>query len=348
MSAESIQTNAEHYQLPKVLTFEITPELIDSLASYKRGEPLGWGATPLDPHHPDIKDQQESVRRHVARRFEHAPEGTTHEFADMMSNANQARLFHRLSRNHDNFGHRVQWNLAETPELLQETQYRALTGNASPAEVIVVATQLGVPAYELTSLTRPYGEDLEEPLIEMRQQNKEAIAFAGGISFENPEMKYSVKRGNYFHSGDNPTDAEKSLLITRTITIGQLDEATRCYERSSFILMLSNELFDTVKDIRYDDTWSTQIEELPGFLDYVAKLLKDDEYSVAVPSSVTAFVVNDRLIESQINDADTYLERNRFVTREALRTGDIQTSPTASDTDLGSRFFAAARRLTQR
>lgn len=341
MFSEEKQTAIERQSLPQILSFEVTDELIDRLSSFERGRPRTWGPTPLDPYHPDTQQQKKDVRDHVASMFKKTPKSITKRFATIMSEANEARLQHRLSRNHDNFSHREQLNLDETPALLEEMQLRVLTGEASPAEVIVVATQLGVPAYELSSLTHPYGLQIDEYLEVMREQNRAGIRFAGGVVFDTPAVNYAVKGCNYLYSGSTPSEDERSLFITRTTTIGQLDETTLCYERSSFVLRLTPELFEHIKDIPYDEDWRNTIQAIPGFEEYVTQLLHDNNYEMAVPSSTTAYVVNERLIKSRIKDEETYTERRRHFTREAERTGSIRTEEFNTNDSRISRALAA-------
>lgn len=320
MTHEMNEHAPDEIHLPDRLSFQPTVELIYRLSQFERGTPLGWGATPLDPYYPSIRKQQLGVQRHVAKLFANRPSYISQELGRYMENNNMSRLHHRLDKNYKSFCHRRQFDLTETPDILLDTQERALTGNASPAEVIVAATQLGVPTYELSSITLAYGQQIDELLAPSREQVVKAVQFVGGVIHPDPEVTYQVKGYSKIDAPVNEGGTESVLRITRTKKVASLDKVTDVFERSSFCLVLDDYLGNIVNGIEYGKTatWREQILLADGVKEHISHLLESDQFNKAVPSSITTYVVNHELEALLIDDDKAFRARARQITLEAL------------------------------
>lgn len=320
---EAAPSGHEHRLRSADGTFELTPIFLEGLAKLRRGEPLGWGATPLHPYLPAIASQQKGVRSHLTQLFNKPPFKVPEPFARYVYNWNQSRVTHRLDKNFESFSHRTQFDLTETPDELQEAQARVLAGHASPAEVIVVATQLGVPTFELASLTHPYGQRMED-LEPMREAVLESIRYCDGEIFDEPEETFRVKGFSYL---DAPTDEGgdiPSLRITRTKTLAKLDEDTKVYERSSFVLRLDEAILSQIVGMEFNMAWAKEILKIPGFIEHIQAVLESDDFESAVPISTTTFAINERLVAEQLLNKETYDLRQRNITQGALKAGEAE------------------------
>lgn len=326
----------ENGEIPVDRAPKFSEPFIEGLAQFTRGEPLTWGATPLDPYLPEIREQQQGVQEYTTRLFNEPPFEVAPSVENFVFICNQGRINHRLARNHESFFHREQMDLDMTPSNLQEIQSRVLTGHASPAEVIVIGTQLGVPTFELASVTHPYGQRIEE-LEPMREAVNEGILYNGGEIYADPLVEYKIKNASHLlDSSYDEGGIAKSLRMTRTKTLGELADESYIYERSSFVYVLSEEQFEQIDALEYDEMWSKNIFNLPGIKAAIESSLDENDFQTAIPISTTTYVVNKPLVRERYEHRPTYLQRQRELSSGALQQLELpphygETTPNTSN-----------------
>lgn len=296
-----------------------TADEVEVFSTSRRGEPLGWGPTPLNPYLPEIAEQQKQVAMRTDRLFDNPPFAISNNVKEYVLNSHYGRVQHRIHKNFESFSHRVQFNLNDTPEQLQPMQQRVLTGNGSPAEAIYINTYLGVPTYEIASLVLPYGQNTEL-LPQMRTTVKESIDFCDGKTFESPIEDFQIKGANFLDSHSDDNNHAKLLLITRTNTLGNLPNDAVIFERSSFVYCLDDQQYTDISRFEFGPLWSKKILNRTQLLSAVKQSLADDDFMRAIPISSTTFVVDEPLATDLLNaSSSAYTIRQREIVTAAAQ-----------------------------
>ncbi len=322
-----VTMNMEHeFQAPKKEldlpgSLNVSPKMLKALAKMTRGEPLTWGATPLEPHRRDVATQQRAVQRNIRNRFPQTPEKVPYDLdwatALYIQDNYEMRTARRVSKNYDSYQNRGNFDLSAVPLEALSMLDRSLSGHAAPAELMLTSRLEEIATIELASDSHLYGEGITD-LTPMRQATEEGILFFGG-NVSNKAPVYEVRHASYFNS--EYRNAVPSLLMTRTVEVGELSDDEKTYERSSFNAILPRmvpKLMGQIKDIKYDQEWSSKILKLPGFEDAVFSSLDDDRYDVAVPVSTTSVLVNARLEKELLHNKKHTEARQREIAKRAL------------------------------
>jgi hypothetical protein len=315
---QSISTSGE---LAATHFLDLSPQKISDLEQTSRGEPLTWGATPLQPYREDVAAQQRFVRTEIGKLFPESPRQVPFDLhwdtARYIEDNFIMRTQRRMSRNYDSYQYRGISDPTQIPLQALGFVDRSLAGHASPAEIIATADVEQIPTAELASLSHPYAKRIEL-LAPMRAALQEGILFHDGTIVESqPSLK--VKHANYLTAEYEAF--EPTLLMTRTVCIGKIGEDIDVMERSSFNVILSRiapELVESITDIQYSETWSKDILGLPGFEKKVFTALENNDYDVAVPVSTTAFEVNKKLVKELLENKQHKERRQLQMTRHAI------------------------------
>ena len=284
-----------------------TTDEVELFSASRRGKPLEWGPTPLNPYLPEVVEQQRLVRKHVENLFDTPPIDISDSIKEYVINCHFSRMHHRIEKNFESFNHRVLEDLEQVPSSMQVMLQRVLTGNGSPAESIYVNTYIGVPTYELAHLTLAYGQNMPH-LTPMHQAVSDSVTLYGGELFDTTHKRYEVKGANFL--GD-PTNDDKLLHITRTNTIAKLPNDAMVYERSSFVYCLDDEQYQQVAAISYGPSWSDALLRRTHIQPAIDDALDNDDYQRAIPISSTTFVV-DEYLSRQLLDQSSDRYRSRL------------------------------------
>lgn len=273
-----------------------------------RGLPETWGAVPMLTSC-DIQEQQNLVHQQQSELFspEHVPSYVSRELAGYIEMVNMSRVEHRESKNRDSFSYRGVLKM-DVPLDHLDVFAAAQDGTASPAELLYVRSVLRMPSVELASLTHPYGQRIGH-LDEMRSAVNQAVLMHGGrlahelprpaekyarLRFDRALVEYEVK------GADQLNDPQKmeGIHMTRKRKIGVLPDQTEIYERSSFIVRLDAlpEHYRTaIREIPFEGNrnWAQQVRRAENFYEYVADLLKNDDFAAAIPLSTTVVAKHD-------------------------------------------------------
>ena len=316
------ELNVHNKELEYPGSLYVGPEMLTALEQTSRGEPLTWGATPLQPYRPDIAIQQREVRRQISDFFPKQPKkvpyGLSWDTARYIEDNFIMRNQRRLSRNYDSYQYRGNTNISKIPLWALGFVDRSLSGHASPAEIIATAEIEQIPTAELGSISIPYGMRIEENLEPMREAVKEGVLFHGGTLVE-PQPVLEVRHANFLTTEYEAT--EPTLLMTRIVKIGEIGEDIKVMERSSFGVVLPRlapELIEEITDIRYSETWSKKILKIKGFEEAVFNALENNEYGVVVPVSTTAVQVNERLVKNLLENNQHKEARQLLIAHQAL------------------------------
>lgn len=322
MSAEH-EFNARNKKLETPVSLYVGPEMLAALEQTSRGEPLTWGATPLEPHRPDLLAQQREVRTSIQSLFPKTPKqvpfGLDWDTAQFIENDFIMRNAQRVDRNYVSYQYRGVFDLSKVPLHALGFVDRSLSGHASPAEIMATTNILQIPAAELASISVPYGgERLKKYQQPMRAAVKEAVLFFDGEILDSDPV-YEVRHANYHDPSYRGT--EPVLTMTRIIDVGRIGDEVTVIERASFDAILSRltpDLVEEIVKIPYDKNWSKNILAVPGYEAAVADAMKDDRHDLVVPISITAAAKNSRLIETLIKNKEHRQSRTLLMTRKAL------------------------------
>jgi hypothetical protein len=302
-------------------SFDVSPEMLIALAQFSRGDPRTWGPTPLEPHRRDVATQQRDVQRTIRNRFPKTPEEVLFDLdwatARYIQDNYEMRTARRISKNYDSYQNRGNFDISAVPLEALDMLDRSLSGNAAPAELMLVSRIQAIATIELASDSHLYGLGIQD-LKPMRQAIADGISFFGG-KLSNKDPEYEVRHASYFNS--EYRNAVPSLLMTRKSEVGDLSDEEKVSERSSFNVILPRltpRLVGQIKDIKYDKDWSSRILRLPGFEEAVATSLGDDHYDVSVPISTTVVEVNSRLKADLLEDRQYLERRQREIAKRAL------------------------------
>ena len=278
------------------------------------GEPLTWGATPLD-RMSTLSQQLDLVVTLQQLTYRDIPDDVDMEMVDYVHTTFTSRFHNRAEANEENYMTSINTsNDVFSPEVLTMLK-RAELGHATPAELLLTRQLKGIRSVELACLTHPYGKRIDELLEKMRDEVRDQVEFMGGVYLDEPDTRYRVKEIIGHEKGQEEFD--KGVLMTRKRTLGAMPDGTIIRERSSFVLRLDAAvpLTDVERsaleavDLSQPD-WQDALVKA-GNLDKVADLLmKVDEYSLAIPIATTIYAYNPetaRLIEER--DALEYAQR---------------------------------------
>lgn len=304
---ENEKTSLSSFDLPE----NKLPNDFERIGENKRGEPLTWGATPLVTSN-DVTIQQNAVKRELELLFdqENIPSFVTPSLADYIYVLNMSRTANRESRNQDSFAYREKTDLDGFPLEGLSILNRALSGHASPAELLCIQKPLGVPSIELASLTHPYAQRIEL-LKEMRHAVYHATILLGGEIVRSIVPIYEVK------GCDNPHNPElmQGVHMTRKTMLGRLEDGTEIIERSSFVVMVDQLPADRANAIRTlpfenNENWSTQANSACNLSKLAPLFLDNDEYEKAIPVSTTIVAINSEL-ERRLLSEEAMRKRQR-------------------------------------
>lgn len=276
------------------------PDVFERAKLIPKGTPLTFGATPLG--YIRMIDQQRDVLDVLRERvYRQVPGEISPDIATFVQNTFESRFNSRGMANHDNYeSSLVKRDLYSDNPFIVEMIDRAEEGVASPVELLVVRSLLGIRSVELACLTHPYGKNIEDLEI-MRDVTRDSVELLGGTYHENPETRFRVKgvvREGETSSG-NGSGRIVGVLMTRKRTLGTLPRGTTIRERTSFVLRLddprvvSEEQLESIRgiDVGYGD-WTDEILKAGNLSEVATKLMEDDIYSLAVPISSTIYAFN--------------------------------------------------------
>jgi len=302
-------------------SFYARPEMLKALEQTSRGEPLTWGATPLEPYRKDVAEQQREVGRKISelfpKRAKTVPFGLSWDTARFIEDNYIMRTQRRVSRNYDNYQYRGKFDISDIPQEALGFVERCNTGHASPAEIMATIDMEQIAAADVATLTIPYGQRIEH-LEPMREAIREGAAIHGGELLPlKPTLE--VRNANFLTPIYEAT--EPSLLMTRTYDTAKIDVNTKIMERSSFNVVLPRlapELSQVIQEIQYNEEWSARILALRGFEKAVLDALSANRHEVAVPVSVTALEVNYRLVKKLLENKQHIRDRTMLINRRAM------------------------------
>ena len=292
------------------------------ISENNRGEPLTWGATPLEAS-PALKMQQDLVKSELEHLFDpkNIPDYVSDELADYIYVLNMSRTANRESHNQDSFAYREKMNLEELPLEALELCQRAISGHASPAELLYMQRLLGIPSIELTSLTHPYGQRIEL-LKHMRPAVNEAILLMGGrlVDVKEVPREYEVRGSDNPH---NPRQMQ-GVHMTRKTIFGYLKDGTEIVERSSFVVLLDQLLPQQAVAIRAvpfenNEGWAQQVKGACELEKLAPVLLDKDEYEKAIPISTTVVAKNAELDAKLLSQAARHARQRQYVAAYAMK-----------------------------
>jgi len=286
----------------------------DDIKAFHKGEPLTYGATPLD-RMTTLQQQFELLDAFRPLTTHNIPDDIPMEIIGYVHTTLPSRFHSRGEANEDNYVTALYSNSEFSLEE-REMFKRGELGQASPSELLLIRQLKGIRSVELACLTHPYGEDRIKMLPEMREVVREHVEFMGGTYEENPENRYRVKEIIGYEKGHEQFD--KGVLMTRKRTIGRMPDGTIIRERSSFVLRLDDEMpimqseREALGDVDLSaPDWQDNLVKA-GKLDEIADvLLEMDEFSYAIPISSTIYAFNPeiaRIIKER--DEDTTAKKH--------------------------------------
>ncbi len=176
---------------------------------------------------------------------------------------------------------------------------RAELGIASAAELLLVRDAMGIRSVELACLTHPYGSRIDPLLEEMREVTRQNVELLGGTYYEKPETRYRAKE-LILDPETGEESLEQGILMTRKRTVGYLPDGTIIRERSSFVLrtdvLASHDPAALARMQAVDctkDGWQDELIKAGNIESWVEGLLKNDEFSTAIPISTTIYAYNE-------------------------------------------------------
>jgi len=275
----------------------VTDGLIDNANSAERGDVFTHGATPLDRVH-------NAFQQYIARfkllklSTEDITPGIPSEITQKIPAIFERRFDARAIANEENFLTALMYDDMDSfdPRIIEMID-RGRTGHASPAELLLIRSVMGIRSIELGCLTHPYGKNIKEYLDGMREAVETGVDILGGEMFDEPDVQYSAKE--WILDKDN-VNKGVGILMTRKRTIGMLPDGTMIRERSSFILRTDSrsgfdpELLAKLRKIPDDDddAWKEAMMQLGNLAETAHDLLESDAFDIAIPISTTAYAFN--------------------------------------------------------
>ncbi|MDN5275820.1 MAG: hypothetical protein JWN33_469 [Candidatus Saccharibacteria bacterium] len=303
---------------------------------YEKPRPLTWAASPLQLiGRPDITEQQHQVFDALLERTaSDVPFDVPKNIQDFMAVNFMTRFHERSMKNVESHDSRLKKDISDIPLDQLGVYERALNGNASPSELLWVRRTFGMRSIELSKLTHPYGKMIDL-LVPMREAVTSAVLENGGKVYEPTEtQKLKLLRGEMVPPSDtNEATKYAAVAMTRKRLVGEVDDDTRIYERSSFIIRvdeathLDPEITDALNYLQLSNN-SNLIQDfltIPYISSKVFAFLDNNNFDVAIPLSTTVYAYNrntDRKIEDSISSErasqrkDSDLVRLRRIARE--------------------------------
>lgn len=300
-------------QEPKVPVFSLEDEVrLEAIRTLRRGEPMGWGATPLNAYRADVRAQQLEVEAAKdALFYEDLPEWMPPELAESIHFTYMSRREHRRIRNFESFKLRGVRDLRTGPDELIEMADRTFTGHAHPAEIHLVGAYYEFAARELGCVSVPFGKfihDEVDGLPALRNAINECVVIHNGELLELvPVYEVIGYEETDFIDSDGTKKSIPHLKMTRTYKYAQMGKNCSIYERSSFDVRL-----DKIKEYNPAVAERSQGLRKPRTIvpaDHVlattlTQVLADDRFDIASPVSVTAWEVDEALRARYLDNKD--------------------------------------------
>lgn len=263
---------------------------------------LEWGATPLTTvGRPDVASMQLRVFDALIDRTEKsAPIDVPEELRQFVLHSFMNRFHGRAQHNQISYNERLKQDFSGLDPVVVKMHERAITGQATPAELLVVRREFGLRSIELARLTHPYGERIEQ-LDRMRHAVDYGILANGGIVFESEEdqdVKYKIR--SLSRDAETPEEIKHGFLMTRRRRIGVEGDDTHIHERSSFVVRmdeaggLDENLVNEMRKVKLtkDETWIKDMSAAVKLEEVIAALLKEDNFHTIIPLSTTVYAYN--------------------------------------------------------
>ncbi len=289
-------------EAPYVPSIEVTDALLDDIARCPRGVAETYGATPFDMVY-SLASQQEVLEGRLELLC-HVPKNVPASIGEYVKSTFVNRFWARLRANDENlmtsllFRHQDD---AVVDDRIFPMIERGKTGQASPAELMLLRNQLGTRSLEVACLSHPFGNDIEI-LKNMREAVKDGIHALGGEYNDLPEPCYAVKEVVYDENG-MPT----GVLMTRKLDFGVLPDDTIIRERSSFVLRLDDksEIRAAIGDagaaeiVRMSQlSKQEQKEAMIPFNAIISRYIAADAFDEIIPVSTTTYAFNREVEEA--------------------------------------------------
>lgn len=292
------------------------PDLLEVAVRNPRGLPETFGATPLN-RAATFHDQILLLQR-LDHLIEQPPETIPRSVQRYVEETFHDRFYERCVANDENY-HRAlldRFHYDTTPEL-SELFDRAELGYASPAELLLTQSLLGIPSIELACVTHPYGRRIEE-VYAMRQAVHDAVLALGGELSSDEQVRLRIKE-TVLH--DVPAEAMPRVygvsdqdrlamadeyggvacfLVTRKREIGTMPDGTKIRERLSFCLRADDEGVLNAADIDalrsfQSANWHDEALDAAGLQASILTLLEENEFTQVIPVSSTIYATNPAL-----------------------------------------------------
>jgi len=280
------------------------------------GEPLTFGATPLDRIR-TLKQQLDLGVSLQAFTMNGLPDDVPLPTIDYVHRTFMKRFHGRSEANEENYmtALHTKEEFTDDPTLLAMID-RGELGHASPTELLIIRQLLGIRSVELACLTHPYGGDRIKMLPTMREAVREHVEMFGGNYCDEPETRYRVKEVIGLDEGDD--SFRNGLLMTRKRTLATLYDGTVIRERSSFVLrtdensLLTADDIDALKSVDLKSpTHEDQLVTAAHLDEMVSMLLDMDEHSLAIPIATTIYAFNPETAEKIRERDQALLEARR-------------------------------------
>ena len=305
----------EHHTHTNVLYID---NLISAADRLPHGDPFTYGATPLDRM--TTLSQQIDVANTLQEFMSYGlPDEIPGSVKEYVRRTFVKRFHGRAAANEENYT----TALKSKDELAKDQRLtaiitRAELGQASPTELLITRSLLGIRSVELACLTHPYGEPERMRILPvMRDAVKQHIELFGGAYQQNPETRYRVKE--IIALENDKTNFRDGLLMTRKRTLATLSDGTVIRERSSFVLRTDEDSMLTEADIAAlmavdlkDPLYQDELVKAAR-LDEIAEILLDtDTFTQAIPISSTIYAYNPTTT-AMIQERDEKLSQERRI-----------------------------------
>lgn len=286
---------SEHHTHTSALYID---NILNSADRLPKGDPFTYGATPLD-RMTTLSQQIELANTFQEFMSYGLPEEIPAEVKEYVKRTFIKRFHGRAAANEENYTTALKTKDAFAQDMrLTEIITRAELGKASPSELLIVRSLLGIRSVELACLTHPYGEPERMRILpRMRDAVHQHIELFGGSCAPNPETRYRVKEVIGFDGGD--ASFRNGLLMTRKRTLAELSDGTIIRERSSFLLRTDEHSLVTEADIAAlqsvdlsNPAYQDELVKAARLDEIASVLLEMDEFTQAIPISSTIYAYN--------------------------------------------------------
>jgi len=291
-----------------------------------RGEPLTWGATPLQPIGEVITAQRKTEEQLDSLFTKQIPAGVPDQLADYIHDVSTMRSAHRVLKNMDSFAYRHKLDFDNVDVDTMGMYTRALSGNASPAELIHVHHIFGLPSVELASLTHPYGKRIEM-LQPMRSAINQSIDMHKGFLNHSvrPELEVLMCNDIYDPACVNSIlmkrETHVGTVVAHSADLGIFESVI--VERSTFVLRIDKEsgfdphLAAAIRDIPYGEHWASRVRRAGKLDKVVPELLESDSHEQAIPISTTTLAYSNELINQLLTSEHMHSRQREIVASQA-------------------------------